>query len=192
MPPQKNSGNRAAKKHRESGALIKSNKEVVNAIKNLDDLGERKHISRVVRSFGNGRVEVFYVKQEKNRLETFNQQAIIRGTFRGRGKRDVWIDIGSFVIVEENLGLLEIVGILTRQEMKEIVSLNDMYRKVFYGEEDDGNDVGIEFDQQTDEEEEKKPTDTGIVPKKDKVKHKRENIPVDHRDDNSDVDIDDI
>jgi len=190
MPPQKNSGNRAAKKHRESGAITKSNKEVVNVIMNIQDLDEKKHISRVTRNFGNGRVEVFYTKQDKNKILEFNEQAIIRGSFRGRGKRDVWIDVGSFVITEENLGVLEIVGILTREQMKEIVALNNLYKKVLQAEDSVGNDVGIEFDERSDEEEEKKPTDTGVVAKKDKKKHNRENIPVERPD--SDVDIDDI
>lgn len=191
MPPQKNSGNRAAKKNRESGASMKSRKEAEELFANIHDLDEKKHVSRVIRNFGNGRVEVFYVKKEKNRIQTFNQQATIRGSFRGRGKRDVWVDIGSFVIVEENLGILEIVGILTRQQMKEIVALDDTYKKVLYGEDSEENDVGIEFDDRSDDEVENKPkADTGVVAKKDKVKHNRENIPVDRGD--SDVDIDDI
>lgn len=191
MPPQKNSGNRAAKKNRESGASMKSRREAEDLFMNINNLDEKKHVSRVTRNFGNGRVEVFYVKSEKNRIIEFNQQATIRGSFRGRGKRDVWVDIGSFVIVEENLGILEIVGILTRQQMKEIVALDPMYKKVLHGEETADNDAGIEFDDRLDEEPENKPTDgTGVVAKKDKTKHKRENIPVEHPD--SDIDINDI
>lgn len=191
MPPQKNSGNRAAKKNRESGASIKSRKEAEELFTNIHELDEKKHISRVTRNFGNGRVEVFYVKSEKNRILEFNQQATIRGSFRGRGKRDVWVDIGSFVITEENLGILEIVGILTRQQMKDVVALDPLYKKVLNGEESAENDAGIEFDDRSDEETETKPTDaTGVVAKKDKTKHRRENIPAERPD--SDVDIDDI
>ena len=190
MPPQKNSGNRAAKKNRESGASMKSRKEAEDLFMNIHDLDEKKHISRVIRNFGNGRVEVFYVKKEKDRIVEFNQQATIRGSFRGRGKRDVWVDIGSFVIVEENLGILEIVGILTRQQMKDIVALEPMYKKVLRDEDSTENDVGIEFDDRSDEEAENKPkSDTGVVAKKDKLKHNRENIPVDYSDD---LDIDNI
>lgn len=191
MPPQKNSGNRAAKKNRESGASMKSRKEAEDLFTNIHNLDEKKHVSRVIRNFGNGRVEVVYAKREKNRIEMVNSQATIRGSFRGRGKRDVWVDIGSFVVAEENLGILEIVGILTRQQMKEIVALDDTYKKVLNGEETEENDFGIEFDDRSDEEDENKPkADSGVVAKKDKVKHNRENIPVDRGD--SDIDIDDI
>ena len=75
--------------------------------------------------------------------------------------------------------------------MKEIVALDPLYKKVLNGEESAENDAGIEFDDRSDEETEKKPTeDVGVVAKKDKTKHRRENIPVERPD--SDVDIDDI
>lgn len=191
MPPQKNSANRAKKTHRESGATVKSRREAETILKNIGDLDENKHICRVVKNFGNGRVEVFYVKQVKNRIEDFTGQATIRGSFRGKGKRDVWIDIGSFVVVEENLNILEVVAILSRQDMKEIVSLDNTYKKVLYGDTSEENEAGIEFDESSDNEDEDKPAGDGIISKKDKKKHNRQNIPVEQRSD-SEVDIDDI
>lgn len=190
MPPQKNSGNRAKKTHRESGASVKSRREAESIVNNITDLDDKKHICRVVKNFGNGRIEVFHVKKNKNRIEEFTEQATIRGSFRGKVKRDVWIDVGTFVVAEENLNILEVVGILTRQDMKEIVALDNTYKKVLYGDNTENADAGIEFDERADEEEEVKPAGD-VVSKKDKKKHDRQNIPVAQKDD-SDIDIDDI
>jgi hypothetical protein len=190
MLPQKNSGNRAAKKNRESGASIKNRKEADSIFSNINELGERKHISRVTRTLGNGRVEIFYVKKENNAIRSYNSQGIIRGSFRGRGKRDVWINVGSFVIVEENLGVLEIVGVLTREQMKDIVSLDNTYAKVLYLDGEESNEPGIEFE--NNDEEDNNVTTTVIVSKKDKVKHSKQNVPVEAKEDVSDIDIDDI
>lgn len=189
MPPQKNSGNRAKKTHKESSAIVKSRKEVEEIFKNILDLNENKHVCRVVKKLGNGRFEIFYVTREGERIVEHTDQATIRGSFRGKAKRDLWVDVGIFVIAEENLGL-EITGLLSRQEMKEIVSTNKMYKKVLSGEDVQNDDYGIEFDERSDEEEESKLTDA--VSKKDKKKHNRENIPVDISRDDLDVNIDDI
>lgn len=191
MPPQKNSGNRGAKKHRESGASSKSKREVDEMLCNIDNISEGKYVSRVTRKLGNGRVEMVYLKKEKDSVRTDTGQAIIRGSFRGRGKRDVWIDIGTYTIVEENLGVLEIVGVLTREQMKQIITLNDDYKKILGGDEERENEATIEFGDDSDEEE-KPDVQEEVVSKKDKVKHKRENVPIERKEDLSDIDIDDI
>lgn len=192
MPPQKNSGNRGAKKHRESGASSKSKREVDEMLSNIDNISKAKYIARVTRKLGNGRVEMVYLKKEKESVRTDTGQAIIRGSFRGRGKRDVWIDVGTYTVVEENLGVLEIVGVLTREQMKHIITLNDDYKKILGGDDERENDATIEFGEDSDEEEEKNPVGEDVVSKKDKVKHKRENVPAERKEDVSDVDIDDI
>lgn len=175
---QRNSGNKAAKRGNDSGAGAKNRREIdklfgsIRSKKNNGDeieLNEGNHIGRVTRKFGNGRVEVFYVKKEVTETVTsdgeihteesypsFEKQAIIRGSFRGRGKRDVWIDINSIVLVEENLGVLEIVGVLTRDQLRDIstkiyVDPRILNENGVSGETETG---GIEF-----EEVEQKPLD---------------------------------
>jgi hypothetical protein len=76
--------------------------------------------------------------------------------------------------------------------MKDIVALDNTYKKVLYGEEDQDNDVGIEFDERSDEEQEEESKTSDVVSKKDKKKHNRENIPVDVSRDDLDLNIDDI
>lgn len=62
-------------------------------------------IGRVMRRLGDGRMEIFYtVKetvQQKERIVDKLIQAPIRGGMRGRGKKDVWVDVGSVVLFEE-------------------------------------------------------------------------------------------
>jgi len=59
---------------------------------------EDVYIARVLRKLGNGRVEVFFM-DSKNRPKT--EQALIRGSFRGKGKHTAWIDVSSIVIISD-------------------------------------------------------------------------------------------
>jgi hypothetical protein len=118
MPPQKNAGAKASK--RVSGVQSK-NSRFINAY--LDDLrkegrAEDVYIGRVIGRLGNGRMEVFYIDAKK-RPQTV--QAVIRGSFRGKGKRSVWIDIGSIVaIADSGIGgsaEFEIMAILSQEDL---------------------------------------------------------------------------
>ena len=161
--PQKNSGNRGAKK--ESGVSAK-NRKVKTQL--LDDLRSNRgsnevHIARVLRRFGNGRMEVFYVKPTGKSGETRGcvGQAIIPGSFRGRGKRSVWIDVNSFVAVAES-GLggsvdMEIVAVFSPDEMRDVAREFNVDPRVTAIENTDSTqllaskmggktDIGYEFD----------------------------------------------
>jgi hypothetical protein len=124
MSGQKNSGNRGAKK--ESGVEKKNNRFVTNILDDLrsDEGLDQIRIARVLKKFGNGRVEVFFVKTVKGIEYPTVAQAVIRGSFRGRGKRSVWIDIGSIVVLAD-VGLagsaeFEIVAVLSSGQIHEI------------------------------------------------------------------------
>lgn len=76
----------------------------------LDDLMDEEKIDgafvgRVMRRLGDGRMEIFHTVREtiegKSRMVDKLIQAPIRGGMRGRGKKDVWIDVGSLVLFEE-------------------------------------------------------------------------------------------
>jgi hypothetical protein len=62
-------------------------------------------LGRVTRRLGDGRMEIFYTEKEtiqgKERNVDKTIQAPIRGGMRGRGKKDVWIDVGSVVLFED-------------------------------------------------------------------------------------------
>jgi len=167
MPPQKNSGNK--KGRREYGSSVK-NRQFIGDL--MSDLRQNSHVEdvylgRVIRKLGNGRVEVFYVAKEKettfdhdgNEMEkyvykSYQKQAMIKGTFRGKGKHSVWIDVGSIVAVgDAGLGHLMIMAVLTRDQLQEIAKTTHVDERILK-EGFDGNnqeDDAIVFDEKADE-----------------------------------------
>ena len=124
MPPQKNSGNKGAK--RETGASVKNRKFVQNFLDDLRAEGTVAdvHIARILRKMGNGRMEVFFVDKTKKTEKGTVTQAKIPGKFSGRGKHSVWMDIGTFVAVADS-GIsgsaeFEVVAVFTPDQMRDI------------------------------------------------------------------------
>ena len=119
MPPQKNKGKKGVA-GRESGCTKKNNKFIKDFLTDLHKEGEVAdvHIARVMKMMGNGRVEIFYVLADGKGI---SGQAVIRGLFRGKGKRDAWIDVGSVVAVDvQNLGDITIVAVLSREQIHQL------------------------------------------------------------------------
>lgn len=126
MPPQKNAGNKGAQK--ETGVSAKNRRFKQDFLSDLRSEGgvDSVYIARILRRMGDGRMEVFYVPKINEKGDTRGKvaQALIRGSFRGKGKRSVWIDVGSFVAVAES-GLggsasLEIVAVFSPDEMRDM------------------------------------------------------------------------
>lgn len=124
MPPQKNSGNKGAK--RESGTATKNKRfvnDLLSDLKNQDDVSDI-YIAKIVKKLGNGRLETeFYTKDEAtDQITHHTKHAVIPGRFRGKGKHSVWIDVGSVVALgDAGVGAdLIIMAVLTRQQLKEI------------------------------------------------------------------------
>lgn len=124
MPPQKNSGNRGAK--RETGASIKNRRFVQDFLDDLRKEGnvEDVYIGRVIRRMGDGRMEVFYTEKVKNENRGRVTQAKIPGRFSGRGKHSVWIQEGTFVAIASTgvngSAAFEIVAVFTPEQMRDI------------------------------------------------------------------------
>ena len=99
MPPQKNSGNRGSKK--EAAVTTKNNRFVKNLLDDVRSEGKVDdiYIARILKKMGNGRMEAFYIDSD-GRPQI--KQTLIRGSFRGKGKRGAWIDIGSVVIIADS------------------------------------------------------------------------------------------
>lgn len=120
MPPQKNAGNRGAKN--DSGVSSKNQKFIRDLMFDMKKDGsvEDVFIGKVTKRLGNGRMEVHYIENEKLNKTI----ALIRGCFRGKGKRSVWIDVGSFVAIASTgvSGSLayEIMAVLTPSEAQDI------------------------------------------------------------------------
>ena len=121
MPrPQKNSGAKASK--RVSNVTNKNNKVIKSFIGETED-GEGEEntfISRVIATMGNGRMEVFYMDGKYPKIV----QATIRGTFRGKSKKSVWIEMGSIVIIEKSglggSGEYQIMAVLSQDDIDDL------------------------------------------------------------------------
>ena len=121
MPPQKNTGNKGAK--RETGVSVKNRKFIQSFMDDIRKEGgvEDVYVSRIIRKMGNGRVEAFFIDNEKKPKIV---QAIIRGSFRGKGKRSVWIEDNAIVMVADS-GIAgsaeyEIVAVLSPENIRDL------------------------------------------------------------------------
>ena len=109
-------------------------------------------VGRVMRKLGDGRMEVDFIKND--RLET--EKARMKGSIRGRGKRDAWVDVGSYVILNET-GVdgalaLEIVMPLNPDQVK-VLKREGVISEHLCVKEVGGKTDGIEFDAGAKEEE---------------------------------------
>jgi hypothetical protein len=81
----------------ESNTSVKNRKifdDLIDDIRKGEDLSG-VYIGRVTRKLGDGRMEVIYF--EEGRMETI--KAVLKGSLRGRGKRDAFVDLNSIVML---------------------------------------------------------------------------------------------
>lgn len=165
MPPQKNSGNKKGK--RETNVSVKNRQFVADLMYDLRKSSqiEDVYLGRVVRKLGNGRVEVFYVAKEKEKTfdsegndivkesyKSYEKQATIKGSFRGKGKHSVWIDVGTPVVVlDSGLNLFTIIAVLTREQLQDISKEVYLDPRVLNGvtETSEKAEDTIEFEEET-------------------------------------------
>ena len=100
MPKNLQGGSKHKKGSNSESSTSKKNKKLFDNL--LSDIYDEEdidgiHIGRVAKKLGDGRMEVEYF--EKGRLEIV--KAPMKGSIRGRGKKDAWVDVGSFVILNE-------------------------------------------------------------------------------------------
>jgi translation initiation factor IF-1 len=120
MPPQKNSGAKASK--RVSNVTRKNDNFIKSYIEDIEAEGgeENTFIARVIGKMGNGRMEVFYMDGKYPKIV----QASIRGSFRGKSKKNVWIELGSIVMIVKS-GLsgsaeFQIMGVLSQDDIDDV------------------------------------------------------------------------
>jgi len=97
MPSQKNSGNRGSQ--RESPIAKKNDSFFTKYLSDLQSDGavEDVYVGRILTRYGNGRMGVFMLMDERATIVN----AHIRGLFRGKGKHSVPLDIGTIVLVND-------------------------------------------------------------------------------------------
>lgn len=98
MPKNVQGGSKHKKGSNSESSTSKKNKKLfdnlLSDIYDGDDI-DGIHIGKVMRKMGDGRMEVDFISED--RLTTVS--ARMKGSIRGRGKKDAWIDTGSFVVL---------------------------------------------------------------------------------------------
>jgi hypothetical protein len=158
------SGHKAQRNSESSKA--RANRTIVDNL--LDDYREGMntdgvHVGRVLRRMGCGRMEVFYTytdyteEEGKHNVE-MTQIMPMRGGLRGKGKKDVWVDPGSLVVIAAT-GLAgtthEIVAVFTPAQISRLRKVKtDLDSRLFVqeggadGHEDDGVIIAEESDEE--------------------------------------------
>jgi len=162
MPRNTTGGSGHRSQRNSESNKTKSNNKVVDAL--LDDIANKQStdgvfIGRIQRRLGSGRMEVFYTSNETIEHKERVVQAPIRGGMRGRGKKDVWVDVGGLVMIANSgLGNAEwsIIAVLHDDQAaryRKICPTADprLFVKVASAE-DGADDGGVEFIEEEDDE----------------------------------------
>jgi hypothetical protein len=171
--PRNTTGGSGHKAQRNSeGSKARNNRCLVDDL--LDDIrnGENVsdvHVARVTKRMGCGRMEVFYLeevvdekkkdvwlledKPKKVEYRVVQQIVPMRGGLRGKGKRTVWVDLDSLVMIAET-GLAgtthEIVAVFSLEQVARLRRLKpDMDERYFLkgtADVSSKQDGGFEFE----------------------------------------------
>jgi hypothetical protein len=166
--PRNTTGGSGHKAQRNSeGSKARTNRcfvdDLLDDIKNEEKL-EDVFIARVTKRMGSGRMEVFYIKEfERDEDERRNDRDLIErrvmtqivpmlGGLRGKGKKTVWVDLDSLVMIAETgLGgtTHEIVAVFSPEQVARLRKLKpDMDERYFIKGTTTSSepDAGFEFD----------------------------------------------
>lgn len=161
--PRNITGGSAHRSQRNSeSSKEKKNRGLVESL--LDDYsnGEKPagvFIGRVTKRMGNGRMDVLYL-DESMMPPTLQQKIIpLRGSLTGKGKKDVWVDVDTIVMIHETgLGNAshEIVGVFTEQHVRSLKKIRKDLdgRLLTKSSESAIQEEAFEFENETKESEE--------------------------------------
>jgi hypothetical protein len=157
MPRNTTGGSGHKARSNSEGNTTKKNRQMLESY--IDDITndgfcEDVHVSRVTKKLGDGRVDATYFEGDR----VFNIQATIKGAFRGRGKSQAFVDIGSIVLVAstglvgsmayEVIAVVPALGNPIRKKFESVVSLE----RLISGVAVNGiPETGFEFDHDSDE-----------------------------------------
>jgi hypothetical protein len=164
MPRNTTGGSGHKARANSEGNTTKKNRQLLEAY--IDDISKEGHcedvyVSRVTKKLGDGRVDVTYFIGDR----AYNVQSCIKGSLRGRGKSQAFVDVGSIVLVAST-GLVgsmayEIIAVLpplgnpTRKKFEGVVSLEKLLTGVplngipetsFEFDAEAGDDDGVDVD----------------------------------------------
>ena len=143
------------------GNVTKKNRELLEAY--LDDIeteGVCKdvYVAKVTKKLGDGRIECTYMEGERG----YTVQAVIKGSLRGKGKSQAFVDVGTLILVS-NTGLIgalayEVIAVIPqkgtplRSRFDEIVKTSlpetkeDTGGGLEFEHEEESDDDGVEID----------------------------------------------
>ena len=181
MPRNVTGGSGHKAQRNSEGSKARNNRCLVDDL--LDDIrnGETVndvHVARVTKRMGSGRMEVFYLEEvveekksdnwltgEKSVTRKVEQRVVqqivpMRGGLRGKGKKTVWVDLDSLVMIAET-GLAgmthEIVAVFSPEQVARLRKLKpDMDERYFLKGTTDTTskqDAGFEFEDVKEDEE---------------------------------------
>jgi hypothetical protein len=180
MPRNVTGGSGHKAQRNSEGSKARNNRCLVDDL--LDDIrnGEKTdgvQVARVTKRMGCGRMEVFYLeevvdekkkdvwlledKPKKVEFRVVQQIVPMRGGLRGKGKKTVWVDLDSLVMIAET-GLAgmthEIVAVFSPEQVARLRKLKpDMDERYFLKGTSDPTskqDAGFEFEEAEKEDEE--------------------------------------
>ena len=180
MPRNVTGGSGHKAQRNSEGSKARNNRcfvdDLLEDIRNGEDVHD-VHVARVTKRMGCGRMEVFYLQdvvEEKNKDDWLTgeksvarkveqrvvQQVVpMRGGLRGKGKKSVWVDLDSLVMVAET-GLAgtthEIVAVFSPEHVARLRKLKpDMDERYFLKgtTETSAADSGFEFEAEKNDDE---------------------------------------
>jgi hypothetical protein len=183
MPRNTTGGSGHRSQRNSEGSKARNNRCFIDDL--LDDIKNKEkltgvHIARITRRLGCGRMEVFYLeevvddkkrdffeneddegnkKPTKKEFREVLQTMPMRGGLRGKGKRTVWVDIDSLVMIAETgLGgkTHEIVAVFSPEQVARLRNLKpDMDERMFLksGNAPTSKPDGFEFDEEDEDDE---------------------------------------
>jgi hypothetical protein len=119
MPKNMTGGSGHRSQRNSEGSKAKHNRCLIDDL--LEDVASGEvltdvFVGRVTKRMGQGRMEVFYMDTNYNPPRALQMIAPMRGGLRGKGKKTVWVDLNSLVMIAET-GLAgtthEIVGVFS-------------------------------------------------------------------------------
>ncbi len=160
MPRNTTGGSGHKARSNSEGNITKKNRQMIeNYIEDITKEGkcDGVHVAKVVKKLGDGRVNIAYF--EGDRLMTV--QAMIKGSLRGRGKSQAFIDGGSFVLAADT-GLVgsmafEIIAVLppsgdpTRKKLEDAYPLDKFVSVATVGGPATG-DIEFEYTKEEDDD----------------------------------------
>ena len=146
MPKNTTGGSKHKSQSNSESSKARNNRTLIDDL--LDDYRtgantDGVYVGRVLRRMGSGRMEVFYIRKQFNEFEGEHGEEVtqivpMRGGLRGRGKKDVWVEPGSLVVLA-GTGLAqtthEIVAVFSATQVARLRKLKPDMNPRFFAEE---------------------------------------------------------